>query len=527
MLTTTPTPSQPSAPIKLHRGFNLVTLCLVMTASLVRSSMFSNPLWLEGNEVCSGVQVVSGPISQTCISSQSVIPEPPSALNRNYPKCRPSRMLPEPEQPPKLNGVLVSQPPSELSDLDLPDFSTVFYTTVLVRSTKHKAVLPHNVKLGTIRPQTSDNEATFLKAAETTAKQLADTWFEYASSVQSAPVCAVSKAQPTSTSLRNCKVSDQFAEMQQSGLDSSILSPLLPEPDIDHPNLFPPTSDVRLDPHSEEYYQKLVEALELDTQAYFHVNPEIMTQFKALIRKYPTAFHLPGAELRPVTGFHHNISTGDSPPVYRMPYRKSPAELTAIKEELKRMLKLHIIQPSHSEWGAPCIQLIRKPPEKGVPQPPRFVVDYRGLNKVTVGDGYPIPSVSNILDALSGGKLFGKLDLASGYWQVLVNPQHVHKTAFSTHLGLYEFVRMPYGLKTAPQTFQRILNSIFSDMLYNWLIIYIDDLIVWSDNETKALQHYDRVFQCAIDFGIQFKPTKCAFFFTGFTGFRTPYYPNR
>ena len=188
-------------------------------------------------------------------------------------------------------------------------------------------------------------------------------------------------------------------------------------------------------------------------------------------------FHLPGAELRPVTGFHHNISTGDSSPIYHMPYHKSPAELTAIREELKRLLKMHIIQLSHSELGAPSI-LVCKPPEKGVSRPPRFVVDYRGLNKVTVGDGYPIPSVSNILDTLSGGKLFGKLDLASGYWQVLVNPQHVHKTAFSTHIGLCEFLRMLYGLKTAPQTFQRILNSIFSDMLYNWLIIYIDDLIV-------------------------------------------------
>ena len=123
-------------------------------------------------------------------------------------------------------------------------------------------------------------------------------------------LCEVSKAQPTGTSLRNWKVSDQFAEMQQSGLDSSILSPFLPEPDIDHLNIFPPTSDVHLDPHSEEYYHKLVEALELDTQAYFH---KIMTQFKTLLRKYPTAFHLPGAELHPVTGFHHNISTDDSP----------------------------------------------------------------------------------------------------------------------------------------------------------------------------------------------------------------------
>ena len=84
------------------------------------------------------------------------------------------------------------------------------------------------------------------------------------------------------------------------------------------------------------------------------------------------------------------------------------------------------------------------------------------------------------------------------------------------------------GLKTAPQTFKRILNGIFSDTLYNWFIIYNDGLIVWSDNETEALQHYDQVFRRAIDFGIQFKPTKCAFFFTrGFTGFRTPVLPQQ
>ena len=77
-------------------------------------------------------------------------------------------------------------------------------------------------------------------------------------------------------------------------------------------------------------------------------------------------------------------------------------------------------------------------------------MDYRRLNSITQGDGYPIPSVFNILDALSGGTLFAKLDLASGYWQVLVNPKHIHKTAFTTHLGLYKFLRMPYGLKTAP-----------------------------------------------------------------------------
>ena len=80
------------------------------------------------------------------------------------------------------------------------------------------------------------------------------------------------------------------------------------------------------------------------------------------------------------------------------------------------------------------------------------MVVYHGLNTVTSGDGYPIPSVHNILDALSTGKMFAKLDLVSGYWQILVNPKHSAKTAFATHLGLFEFLCMPFGLKTAPQT---------------------------------------------------------------------------
>ena len=165
--------------------------------------------------------------------------------------------------------------------------------------------------------------------------------------------------------------------MHQSGLDSSILSSFFPEPDIDHPHIFPPSGDVHLDPYSEEYFQKLVETLDLDTFTYSHLSSEILTQFKVLLRKYPTAFYLPGAVLHPIRGFNHNIHTSDAPPVYCMSYHRSLPKLAAIKEELKS--------------------------EKGVPQPPRFVVDYRGLNTMTVGDGHSIPSVSNILDALSGG----------------------------------------------------------------------------------------------------------------------------
>ena len=168
-----------------------------------------------------------------------------------------------------------------------------------------------------------------------------------------------------------------------------------------------------MDPYSDEYFDKLVAALELDSLMYANIDPEVIVKFKEILRKYPEAFHLPGT----IKGFYHNIDTGDSLPVYQLPYRKSPAELSAIENELLRMLSLNIIKPSHSPYGSPCI-LVCKPLEKSKLQPPRFVVDYRHLNAVTLGDGYPIPSVSNTLDALSGGKLFAKLDLASGYWQV-------------------------------------------------------------------------------------------------------------
>ena len=266
-----------------------------------------------------------------------------------------------------------------------------------------------------------------------------------------------------------------------------------------------------MDPHSDKYFQKLIAALDLGTDSYALVDLTTMTRFKEIIRKYPHVFYLPGTSLNTIKGFHHNIHTWDSPPVYRLPYQKSPHELAAIKDELWKMLKLHIIRPSFSTWGAPCI-LVHKPLEKGLPQPSRFMVDYRGLNTVTSGHGYPIPSVSNVLDALSGGKPFVKLDLASGYWQVLVNPDHVHKTAFATHLGLYEFTCMLYGLKTAPQTFQRILNSVFANFLYHWFIIYIDDVIVWAKTDLEALSRYELVFERAAKFGVQFKPTTCAFF---------------
>ena len=386
----------------------------------------------------------------------------------------------------------------------------------MVHTTHNKASLPYNCQLGKLRLMTDNDKDEFEAAADHTAEQLSEGWYEFTQSNASSANNKSQVCNAMSHNLKQWKNSDQNTEMVNAGLDSSILSPfpMEAENNLSGTNRdLSPTDPVTLDPYSEKYFHKLVKALGLDTDDCAHLTPDIVDKFKQLLRRYPTAFYLPGSQLSMIKEFQHNITTNNDTPIYKLPYRKSHSELAAIKEELHRMLKLHIIQPSTSEWASSCI-LVRKPPIKGVLQTPRFVVDYRNLNSVTVGDGYPIPSVDNILDVICNGKYYGKWDLASGYWQVSLNPHDRAKTAFSTHLGLYEFLRLPFGLKTAPKTFQRILNTVFCELIYKWLVIYIDDCLIWVDTQQEALHHYELILKRAVEFGIQFKPTKCCFFAT-------------
>ena len=190
LLTAMPSPAHPSSHIRLHRGFHLVTLCLVMTASLVGPTLFFSPQWLEGKEISPGLQVISGPFHMNAISSG---PSPDELLflqteDHNYPKCKPSRMLP-PFEPPPVQARVLNSPIQPLVILNafgnafgnaVPDFSTKFYTTVIVKSTNNHPVLPHNSNLGTIQPFTPNHDKIFSEAANHTAATLADTRFEYA-----------------------------------------------------------------------------------------------------------------------------------------------------------------------------------------------------------------------------------------------------------------------------------------------------------------------------------------------------------
>ena len=153
------------------------------------------------------------------------------------------------------------------------------------------------------------------------------------------------------SSVQTWKISEQNRELAAAGLDSSILSPFSEKISEFREHEFAPSATLPLDPSSEEYYLTLLKALALDSPKYAHVDAEILLTFKQLIRKYPTGFLLPGSPLGQIQGFEHHIDTEDALSVYKHPYRKSPEELLAIKNELQRMLKMKIIQPSKSGRG--------------------------------------------------------------------------------------------------------------------------------------------------------------------------------
>ena len=181
LLTAMPSPSNPSSHIRLHRGFNLVTLCLVMTASFVGSTLFSSPQWLEGNEISPGIPVSSGPLDINAISSVPSLNGPLFFPHdgHNYPKYRLGRMCPPFEPPPVQAGILNSPiQPLDIGNAfaaDVLHVSTKFYTTVVVKSIKDHTVLPHNANLMSIQLFTSNHEQVFSDAADHTAHTLAET----------------------------------------------------------------------------------------------------------------------------------------------------------------------------------------------------------------------------------------------------------------------------------------------------------------------------------------------------------------
>ncbi|WVZ56830.1 hypothetical protein U9M48_007306 [Paspalum notatum var. saurae] len=248
-----------------------------------------------------------------------------------------------------------------------------------------------------------------------------------------------------------------------------------------------------------------------------HVSPtvnvaETQTEAQALAKipvacEYPDVFpeELPGLPPDRDVEFRIDLVPGTAP-VSKRPYRMAPDELKELKTQLQEQLDKGFIRPSSSPWGCPAL-FVEKKDQGGK----RLCVDYRPLNAVTVKNKYPLPHNDILFDQLGGATVFSKIDLRSGYHQIKVREEDIPKTAFSTRYGLYEYLVMSFGLTNAPAFFMYLMNSVFMNELDKFVVVFIDDILVYSKNEKEHEEHLRIVLSRLREHKLYAKFSKCAF----------------
>ena len=158
-------------------------------------------------------------------------------------------------------------------------------------------------------------------------------------------------------------------------------------------------------------------------------------------------------------------------------------ELAELKKQLEEQLRKGFIRPSASPWGSTALFVAKKDGTI------RLCIDYRSLNEVTIKNKYPLPKIEDLFDQLNGAKVFSKIDLRSGYYQLKIRPQDILKTAFVTKNGLYECTVMSFGLTNAPAYFMYLMNKVFMEYLDKFVVVFIDDILVFSKTEEEHERH--------------------------------------
>lgn len=233
--------------------------------------------------------------------------------------------------------------------------------------------------------------------------------------------------------------------------------------------------------------------------------PPVSDAIRQLLGNFESVFQLP-TKLPPSREIEHRITLKEgSDPINVRPYRYAHFQKEEIEKQVQAMLDTGLIRPSSSPFSSPVL-LVKKKDGSW-----RFCTDYRALNAATVKDRFPILTVEDMLDELHGAVIFTKLDLTAGYHQVRVHESDVVKTAFRTHNGHYEYLVMPFGLCNAPSTFQALMNSIFRGYLCKFVLVFFDDILVYSRSEAEHLGHVRIVLETLRDHGLFAKRKKCEF----------------
>ena len=239
------------------------------------------------------------------------------------------------------------------------------------------------------------------------------------------------------------------------------------------------------------------------------LNPKEQNQARTFIIKNQASFAKSKNDMGLTNLVQHKIYTGDAAPV-RLPARRVPIHQRQVeRDEIDSMLKRGVIEPSDSPWRAAMVLV----PKKGDSKAFRSCIDYRALNQRSRVDSYPLARIDTSLDHLSGAKWFSTLDLQSGYWQVAMAPEDKEKTAFMSGQGqLYQFTVMPFGLASAPATFQRLMEKVLANEQYKTCLVYLDDVITYSTTFEQGLERLQTVLDRIKAAGLKLNPKKCHFF---------------
>ena len=231
-----------------------------------------------------------------------------------------------------------------------------------------------------------------------------------------------------------------------------------------------------------------------------------VNQIRSIFKKHHQLFDTTTTTIAE-TNTPHVICTENKPPTTSRPYPQTIDKQNATFEIIQQMIKNKQIRPSHSQYSAPIL-LIKKR-DGGY----RFIVDYRRLNNITIQDKFPLPNLEQALQMVGGRRYYSKFDLRSGYFQIPIKEDDKHKTAFITTHGLFEFNVLAQGLKNSPPSFQRIMSSLLLPCK-KFCIVYLDDILIYSDNFDQHLQHVNQVLAILNKHKFQLNPQKCEVFCT-------------
>jgi hypothetical protein len=225
-----------------------------------------------------------------------------------------------------------------------------------------------------------------------------------------------------------------------------------------------------------------------------------------VVSEFPNAFPEELTGMPPNRGIKFVIELmSGTTPIYKSPYRMATSELVELKEHIKELLEKAFMHPTSSPWGAPVIFALKNDGTQ------RLCMDYHALNEVTIKNKYPLSRIDNLFDQLRGACVFSKIDLQSGYHELKIRECDILKTVFISMYGLYEYMVMSFGLTNAPAYFMYLMNKVFMEYLNKFVVVFIDNILVYSRSEKKHEEHLRFILKKLRDHRLYAKLSKCEF----------------